>query len=136
MKEEKIMAKKNETPSTEQAALLATDQVGALATDQAVALTSNQVGALTTAQLGALPAPSTARHDVIAMILPEHQPAVDAAPQCPAASPVVFVLLKNHGLHADGRTCEFFEAGREFDAVKDSALISRLVRSGAELEQR
>jgi hypothetical protein len=129
MKEEKIMAKKNETPSTEQVAV--SDQVSAIATDQPAAISADPSVADTAALDG--PKDELPVSDDVAVILPAGMASSGLES---AEPPKSFVLLKNHGLHTDGRTCEFFEAGREFDAVKDSALISRLVRSGAELEQR
>lgn len=61
-------------------------------------------------------------------------PAVSEA-EAPAVRHV-FVLMKNHGIHTDGRKSEFFAAGTEFDAEKDATTITRLARSGAILEQR
>lgn len=45
-----------------------------------------------------------------------------------------FVLAKNHGLIVDGRTCQFYAAGTEFDPESDAKTIAALVQAGAIFE--
>jgi|GEM_PF-5015994 len=44
-------------------------------------------------------------------------------------------LRKNHGKTNDGRVCDFYEAGTEFDLVEDAELIASLVQSGGQLDE-
>jgi hypothetical protein len=44
-----------------------------------------------------------------------------------------FVLARNHGLVVGG-VCRHYEAGTEFDPETDGALISQLIRAGAQFE--
>jgi len=61
------------------------------------------------------------------------QEAPDAPEVTESAAPK-FVLKKNHGLMTHGRTHQHFTAGTEFDPIKDGALITQLVQSGALFE--
>jgi hypothetical protein len=45
-----------------------------------------------------------------------------------------FILKKNHGLIEDGRTCQFYAAGTEFDPATDAKTIAALVQAGAIFE--
>jgi len=86
----------------------------------AAALTTADVAVITTGEIAALGA------DVIALA---------DAPAATASRPT-FVLLKNHGLHSDGRTSEFFAAGTEFDTERDARTITRLAQAGAALVEK
>lgn len=55
----------------------------------------------------------------------------DGAPEQKAEC---FVLAKNHGLVVDGRTCQFYSAGTEFDPETDAKTIAALVQAGAIFE--
>ncbi len=61
------------------------------------------------------------------------QDAVDVLEVVEQAKPR-FVLKKNFGLTHSARSSNFYPAGTEFDAEKDSALVTELVRNGAIFE--
>jgi hypothetical protein len=56
------------------------------------------------------------------------------APEAAEQAKPRFVLKKNFGLTHSARSSRFYPAGTEFDEVKDSELITELVRAGAIFE--
>lgn len=98
-----------------------------LSTEQVAALTTGELDALTTADVAAL---STVD---IASLGTDQVPAFVSAEKIAALK---YLLLKNHSLNTHGRNCEFYEAGTEFDIVKDAALLGRLAQSDAQMEMK
>lgn len=122
--------------TTADVAKLSSDQIGALTSTQVGALTTGQVGALTSDEVAAMTTGDVASITVAGIAALKEDVAAPIGTPSPLVAPPTFILLKNHGLHADGRTSEFFAAGTEFDAERDARTIARLAQAGASLVEK